>query len=55
MSWITRRVTHLIQWADYQSGAGAQPSGSPARLTIYSLSPDGDHAAVEGSHLERAA
>jgi hypothetical protein len=45
-----------VKWVDYQSGADTQPSGRPARVTIYSSRPGGDYAAVEGLDLlERAA
>jgi hypothetical protein len=50
---VARGFTHLVKWVDYQSGAGAQPSGCPARLTFYSSCPSGADASVEG--LERAA
>jgi hypothetical protein len=45
---VARRFTHLVEWADYHSGAGTQPMGRPARVTIFS-----SDAAVEG--LERSA
>jgi hypothetical protein len=53
---VARGVTHLVKWVDYHSGADTQPSGRPARVTIYSSRPGGDYAAVEGLDLlERAA
>jgi hypothetical protein len=45
---VARRVTHLVEWVDYYSGARAQPSGRPARLTVYSSSPSFDDGAAEG-------
>jgi hypothetical protein len=53
---VARRVTHLVEWVDYYSGAGTQPSGCPARVTIFSTRPGGGDTAVEGLELlDRAA
>jgi hypothetical protein len=53
---IARGFTHLVKWVDYQAGPGTQPSGCPARVTVYSSSPNGADPAVDGlDPLERAA
>jgi hypothetical protein len=44
-----RRFTHLVEWADYQSGATTEPSRLPARVTIYSSWPSADD--VDGLDL----
>jgi hypothetical protein len=52
---VARGFTHLVRWVDYYSGADTKPSGSPARMTIYSSRPAGDYAAVEGVDLLETA
>jgi hypothetical protein len=52
---VARQFTHLVEWADYQAGAGSEPSGRPARLTFYSSRPGSDDAAVDDFDLLDAA
>jgi hypothetical protein len=52
---VARGFTHLVKWVNYHSRTGSQPLISPARVTVYSSSPAGDDAAVEGFDLLEAA
>jgi hypothetical protein len=53
---IARGFTHLVKWVDYYAGPGTEPSGCPARVTVYSSGPSGPDTAIDGLDLlERAA
>jgi hypothetical protein len=53
---VARGFTHLVKWVDYQSGSGPEPTGCPARVTVYSSRANGGDAGVEGLDLlDRAA